>query len=99
MKKMHRDFIILDKCTKNHDHMLYCSRDMGCDRCKKTPEDIIISYMRTKNYNQMMYISWDIVCNGQMNRQKDKKSDTERWVPHLKSFLGVEKDKLFFRNS
>ena len=35
MKKMHRDFIILDKCTKNHDHMLYCSGDMGCDTCKK----------------------------------------------------------------
>ena len=25
--------MILHKCTKNHDHMLYCSRDMACDRC------------------------------------------------------------------
>ena len=26
--------IILHKCTKNHDHMLYCSWDMVCDRRK-----------------------------------------------------------------
>ena len=25
MKKTPRDVIILHKCTKNHDHMLYCS--------------------------------------------------------------------------
>ena len=24
--------VILHKCTKNHDHMLYCSWDMACDR-------------------------------------------------------------------
>ena len=28
------DIIILHKCTKNHDHMLYCSWDIACDRCK-----------------------------------------------------------------
>ena len=28
------DIIILHKCTKNHDYMLYCSLDMACDRCK-----------------------------------------------------------------
>ena len=27
------DIIILHKCTKNHDHMLYCSWDIACDRC------------------------------------------------------------------
>ena len=27
------DIIILQKCTKNHDHMLYCSCDMAHDRC------------------------------------------------------------------
>ena len=27
------DIIILHKCTKNHDHMLYCSWDMVHDRC------------------------------------------------------------------
>ena len=32
MKTMPAD-IILQKCTKNHDHMLYCSCDMARDRC------------------------------------------------------------------
>ena len=27
------DIIILRKCTKNHDHVLYCSWDMVCDEC------------------------------------------------------------------
>ena len=27
------DIIILHKCTKNHDHMLYCPWDMACDAC------------------------------------------------------------------
>ena len=26
------DIIILHKCTKNHDHMLYCSLDVACQR-------------------------------------------------------------------
>ena len=58
---------------------------------KKTPGDIIISYMRTKNYDQMMYISWDIVCSGQMNRQKDGKSDTERCASPKKFSRGGER--------
>ena len=33
MKKTFGDIIILHKCTKNHDHMLYCSWDMAHDRC------------------------------------------------------------------
>ena len=32
MKKP-EDIIILYKFTRNHDHMLYCSWDMACDRC------------------------------------------------------------------
>ena len=32
MKKIIRDIIILHKCTKNHNHMLYCSWYMVCDR-------------------------------------------------------------------
>ena len=32
-KKMPGEIIILHKCTKNHDHMLYCSWDMVCDGC------------------------------------------------------------------
>ena len=27
------DIIILHKCSKNHNHLLYCSRDMVHDRC------------------------------------------------------------------
>ena len=40
MKKMHGNIIILHKCTKNHDHMLYCSWNMACDRWHVT--DVII---------------------------------------------------------
>ena len=32
LKIPHGDIIILHKCTKNHDHMLYCSLDMVCNR-------------------------------------------------------------------
>ena len=32
-KKNPGDFINLHKCTKNHDHLLYCSRDMAHDGC------------------------------------------------------------------
>ena len=32
MKKIPGDIIILHKCTKNYDHMLYCSWDMVHDR-------------------------------------------------------------------
>ena len=32
LKKASGDIIILHKCTKNHDHMLYCSLDMVRDR-------------------------------------------------------------------
>ena len=32
LKKGPGDIIILHKCTKNHDHMLYCSLDMACNR-------------------------------------------------------------------
>ena len=33
MEKTSGDIIILPKHPKNHDHMLYCSWDMVCDRC------------------------------------------------------------------
>ena len=33
MKKASGDIIILHKCSKNHDYMLYCSWDMAHDRC------------------------------------------------------------------
>ena len=33
LKNTPGDIIILHKCTKNHDYMLYCSLDMACIRC------------------------------------------------------------------
>ena len=33
MKKNPGDIIILHKCTKKYDHILYCSQDMARDRC------------------------------------------------------------------
>ena len=33
LKNAPGDIIILHKCTKNHDYMLYCSWDMARDRC------------------------------------------------------------------
>ena len=33
VKKMPGDIIISHKFTKNHDHKLYCSLDMVCNRC------------------------------------------------------------------
>ena len=33
MKKMPGDIIILQWCSKNHDHILYCSLDMVRDTC------------------------------------------------------------------
>ena len=32
-KKTTGDIIILQKCTKNHDHMVYCPWDMAWDGC------------------------------------------------------------------
>ena len=32
MKKTPADIIILQLCTKNHDHILYCSWNMACNR-------------------------------------------------------------------
>ena len=33
LRKAPWDIIILHKCTKNHDHMLYCSSDMAHNGC------------------------------------------------------------------
>ena len=33
MKKSCGHIIILHKCIKNQDHMVYCSWDMACDKC------------------------------------------------------------------
>ena len=33
LKKTPGDIIVLHKCTKHHDHILYCSLDMARNRC------------------------------------------------------------------
>ena len=33
IKKIPGDITILQKFIKNHDHMLYCSWDLACDKC------------------------------------------------------------------
>ena len=33
IKKIPGDITILQKCIKNHDHMLYCSWDLACEKC------------------------------------------------------------------
>ena len=61
MKQKPGDIIILNKSTKNYEHMLYHSWDMAHDRCNfhflfwaaffpfKAPGDITILPMCTKN--------------------------------------------------
>ena len=73
--------IILYKCTKNHDHMLYCSWDTARDRCNLyfsfwaifccfTPGDIIILYMLPKLWSDdvqlLRYGAWRM--DGQMEK-------------------------------
>ena len=51
---------------------------------KKKPGYIIILHQCTKSYNYMMYGSWNMVREGRTDRRMDGKSDSWRWVPHLK---------------
>ena len=60
MKKSSGDVIILHMCSKNHDHMMYASWDMECDRHNFLPGDIIILHSCTINEDHMMHCSWDI---------------------------------------
>ena len=87
-KKTSGDIIILHNCTKNHDHMVYCSWDMAHDRCnyyspktqnfkkmKKTARNIIL-HMWTINDDQMMYGSWDLVHNEWIDEWTDRWADS-----------------------
>ena len=60
MKKSSGDVIVLHMCSKNHDHMMYASWDMECDRHNFLPGDIIILHSCTINEDHMMHCSWDI---------------------------------------
>ena len=63
-------------------------------KMKKNTGDIIILHMCTKNYDKMMYRSWDIVHDRWRDRWMDRKSDIQRWVPHLKTKTKSIKPKL-----
>ena len=52
---------------------------------KPPGEDIIILHMCTKNYDQMMDSSKDMLCDRRKDGWADRKSDIQRWVPHLKT--------------
>ena len=76
MKQQPGDIIILNKSTKNYDHMLYRSWDMVHDGCNfhflfwaafcpfKAPGDITILPMCTKNYDHILHCSWDVALDG-----------------------------------
>ena len=80
LKKIPGDIIILHKCTKNHDHMLYCSWDTACGGCNyfslwaifcpftlRTAQKIKILqkwHKCTKNHDHMLYCSWDMTSDG-----------------------------------
>ena len=67
-KKTPEDLIILQKCTKNHDHMLCCSWDMAWDICNCY--FFILSYFlhfyspsspKNRNFKKMEKRSRDII--------------------------------------
>ena len=49
--------------------------------------------MLPNNYDQIMYGSCDKVDDGEMDRRRDGKSDTQRWVPNLKKHYFRMKSK------
>ena len=66
---------------------------------KKVPGDIIILLPWAKNYHHIMHGSWDTVRDRRTDRQRDRKSDIERWVHHLKTAKkGLRKDLISITN-
>ena len=70
-KKIAGDNIISHMCTKNHNHMKYCSWDTEWDKfvlsfwaifCPSPTGDVIILNLCTTNNDHLMYGSWDIKC-------------------------------------
>ena len=67
-KKTPGDIIILHKCTKNHDHRLYCSWDMARDRCN--------CYFFILGYFLPFYPS---NCPKNKNERHEKKKQQQLW--------------------
>ena len=63
--------IILHKCTKNHDHRLYCSWDMAHDRCN--------CYFLILGYFLPFYSS---NCSKNKNERHEEKKKKKLWRYH-----------------
>ena len=72
------NIIILHKCTKNHNHMVYCSWDITCDRCNcyfsfwaifcpLTP----ITCRKIENFKKMKKTPGDIIILHNRNKNHD----------------------------
>ena len=64
MKKIPGDTIILQKCTKNHDHMVYCSWDMAHDGSNYFSFWAIfcpLTCPKSENLKEVKKAPWDII--------------------------------------
>ena len=74
MKKTPGDIIILHKCTKNHDHMLYCSWDMAHDgyNCCFSFWDIFCpNSPKIQNFKKMKKMPGDIIISHMCTKNYD----------------------------
>ena len=69
MKKSCGHIIILHKCIKNQDHMVYCSWDMACDKCNCYFSFCTIFCPFTPNLPE----KWKL---------KKKKNEKNTWIYH-----------------
>ena len=68
-------FIILQKCTKNHDHMLHHSWDMVCDRCNYFSFCAIFcpfTAQKNQNFTKMKKIPGDIIISHKCTKTYDQ---------------------------
>ena len=93
MKKTAGDLIILHKCTKNHDHVLYCSWDMVHDRCNyfnfglflnRLPPNSPKNQNKKKLKNAWRFIiphmctkNWDQMIYGSWDLVHDRQTDRQ----------------------
>ena len=74
-KKTPGDIIILHKCTKNHDHMLYCSWDMVHNRC-----NCYFSFWA-------IFCPFTPPPSPQQSRKSLKKNEKNSWVYHYFTYV------------
>ena len=79
-KKAPGDIIILHKCTKNHDHMLYCPWDKAHDTCNCcysfweifSPFTPLTAQKSSKNFKKMKKTTGDIIILHMCTRNYDQ---------------------------